>query len=50
MILERIFLFEELIKIVNELFRLFLAVRLGTEWRDELEKIRQWVGSAAIAE
>lgn len=50
MILERIFLFEELIKLVNELFRLFLNVRLGTEWRDELNKIRQWVGSASIAE
>ncbi len=43
MILERIYLFEELIRLVNELFLLYLKVRLGDAWREELEKIRQWV-------
>lgn len=43
MILERIFLFEELVRIVNELFRLFLEVRTGAGWREELARIRAWI-------
>ncbi len=43
MILERIFLFEELIQVVMNLFRLFLAVRVSAEWREELQNIRTWV-------
>ena len=43
MILERIFLFEELVRIVNELLRIFLETRTSEGWRDELEKIRQWI-------
>jgi hypothetical protein len=50
MILERIYLFEELIKLVNELFRLFLNVRLGSEWQGELQKVRGWVSRATIAD
>jgi len=46
MILERIYLFEELIKLVNALFRVFLSMRLGAEWQDELQKIRTWVAKA----
>lgn len=48
MILERIFLFEELLRIVNTLFSMFLKVRLGEKWRDELQKIRLWVAKMAI--
>ena len=48
MILERIYLFEELIKLFNELFRLFLDVRLGSGWREELEKVREWVSKATV--
>jgi hypothetical protein len=48
MILERIYLFEELIRIVNELFRLFLLVRVGPEWKAELLKIRSWVGKSVV--
>ncbi len=47
MILERIYLFEELIRLVNELFSLFLKKRLGNDWHEELEKIRGWVANAA---
>jgi hypothetical protein len=47
MTLERIYLFEELIKLVNGLFKLFLDVRLGSGWRDELQKIRGWVAKSA---
>jgi recombination associated protein RdgC len=43
MILERIYLFEELIQVVMDLFRLFLTVRVSAEWREELQQIRTWV-------
>lgn len=46
MILERIFLFEELIGLVNELFRLFLKIRVAEQWPEELKKIRGWVNSS----
>ena len=42
-ILERIFLFEELIRLFNDLFRMFLSVRVGDGWRGEVEKIRTWI-------
>jgi recombination associated protein RdgC len=47
MILERIYLFEELIKLVNALFKMFLDMRLSAAWRDELQKIRGWVAASA---
>jgi len=43
MILERIFLFEELVRTVNELLRHFLEIRTGVGWREELENIRRWI-------
>lgn len=43
MILERIYLFEELTSIVDDLFRGFLKVRISPEWDQELQKIREWV-------
>ncbi|MCF8056921.1 MAG: hypothetical protein K9K37_09820 [Desulfocapsa sp.] len=46
MILERIYLFEELVRVVLELFRLFLQLRAGDGWRDELMRVREWVGRA----
>lgn len=42
-ILERIFLFEELIRLFNDLFRMFLAVRISERWREEVEKMRTWI-------
>lgn len=42
-ILERIFLFEELVRLVQALFRMFLEVRVGPDWKDELVRIRKWV-------
>ncbi|MCP3888594.1 MAG: hypothetical protein GY702_06930 [Desulfobulbaceae bacterium] len=48
MILERIYLIEELIKLVNELFHLFLVVRVADTWRDELQRVRDWVEKSAI--
>jgi len=49
LILERIFLFEELIRLVLDLFRVFLTVRVADDWRDELLKIREWVNKAERA-
>ncbi len=43
MALERIFLTEELIKTIHQLFSMFLAVRIGDGWHDELTKIRSWI-------
>ena len=43
MILERIFLFEELIRVVNKMFLMFLQARVGEEWGDELRKVRDWI-------
>lgn len=49
MILERIFLFEELIRVVMDLFRVFLKLRVSDEWREELQKVREWVSKAERA-
>jgi hypothetical protein len=46
MILERIFLFEELVRLVNDIFTLFIKIRVSEQWRDELQKVRQWVNSS----
>mmetsp|Transcript_21862 Transcript_21862/g.10285 ORF Transcript_21862/g.10285 Transcript_21862/m.10285 type:complete len:178 (-) Transcript_21862:142-675(-) len=42
-ILERVSLFEQLLELVNELFRMYIAVRASDRWPDELAKMRQWV-------
>lgn len=43
MILERIFLFEELVRVVNQLLKQFLQIRVSQDWHPELLKIRNWV-------
>ena len=43
MILERLFLFEDLVQTVNALFRHFLEMRTDDTWSSELEKVRSWV-------
>lgn len=48
MILERVFLFEELIRLVNVIFLQFLRVRLSDDWRDELLKVRTWIHKAGV--
>lgn len=48
MILERIYLIEELVKLVNMLFAQFLKARLGSNWRNELVAIREWVAKTAV--
>ncbi len=43
MILERIYLFEQLVGVINEFFRVFLGVRVSSEWKTELVRIHQWI-------
>jgi hypothetical protein len=42
-ILERIALFEQLLELINDLFRLYLGIRASDIWQDELKKMRKWV-------
>lgn len=49
-ILERVFLFEDLVKIIHALFSMFLRVRIGDDWRQQLLKIREWVGETPSKE
>lgn len=48
LILERIFLFEELVRLVQALFRIFLEVRVSNDWKDELVKVRKWVHTRGL--
>jgi len=45
--LERIFLFETLTRLVHELFRMFLKTRISDHWPEEAEKIRAWINQTA---
>jgi len=42
-ILERISLFEQLLELINELFRMYIEVRASDRWPDELTGIQKWV-------
>ncbi len=44
-ILEKISLNEEVVHLVDELFRLYLETRLSASWLPELVKIRNWVNA-----
>lgn len=46
-ILERIALLEEGIDLVNELFRLFIQLRISERWPAELVRLRRWISSGA---
>jgi recombination associated protein RdgC len=50
MILERVYLFEELINLVNALFLLFLKKRVSSSWQEELVLIRKWVHKSQISQ
>jgi len=42
-ILEKIGLYEQALQLVDELFRLYLTVRLSTGWETELARLRAWI-------
>ena len=47
-VLERVAMIEEAEQTVLELFRLFLEIRIGPDWEQELVRVRQWVHKAAV--
>lgn len=47
MILERVYLLEEIIRLVNELFKMFLVIRVSSAWSEELFKMKDWVEKSA---
>jgi recombination associated protein RdgC len=42
-LLERVSLFEQLVELVDELFRMYIGVRAFDRWPEELGKIQTWV-------
>jgi hypothetical protein len=48
MILERVYLLEEIIRLVNELFKMFLVIRVSSGWSEELFKMKDWVEKSAV--
>lgn len=45
-ILDRIGLLEETVRTMDELFKIFLRLRLSVGWEDEKNRIRTWIGKA----
>ena len=48
MLLDRIGLLDMAVRTVDELFRMFLDVRIGPDWDKELVKVRAWVNKASM--
>jgi hypothetical protein len=48
-ILERAYLFENLLKIIRALFAHFLEIRIGEAWPEQVLAIRRWVAKNASA-
>ena len=46
-ILERAYLFEQLVKIVTACFVIFIHLRISPAWNDEVVKIRGWIAKNA---
>jgi len=46
-VLERIGMSEEILHTIDELFRLFLQIRTGADWSEELVRLRSWIASSA---
>jgi hypothetical protein len=45
-LLDRVGLYEAALRTVDELFRIFLKVRVGQDWQGELAKIQSWINKA----
>ena len=45
-IIEKISLYEQALHLVDEMFRMFLHVRLSDDWTNELLRLRQWINDA----
>jgi len=46
-VLERIGMSEEAMHTIDELFRLFLQVRTGSDWSQELDRLKGWITKGA---
>lgn len=46
-LLDRIGLHESAIRIIDELFRLFIAIRVSGEWEKEVAAVRSWIHQEA---
>ena len=46
-LLDRIGLIDELVRTIDELFRMFLVLRTGSDWPRELGHIREWIHKGA---
>ena len=46
-ILERIALFEQLTRLVDELFHMFINIRASRLWNEELVKVRAWINAGS---
>jgi len=42
-ILEKVGMLEEALSLVDELFRIFLLVRISADWSQELVKVKDWI-------
>ena len=42
-ILEKISLYEQALQLMDELFRVYLHLRLSADWPAELERLRRWI-------
>jgi hypothetical protein len=45
-LLDRVGLYEAALRTVDELFRMFLKVRVGQDWQGEIAKIQAWINKA----
>jgi recombination associated protein RdgC len=45
-LLEHISLHEMAVRTMDQLFRMFLALRIGAEWEREVGRMRAWIGKA----
>jgi len=46
-ILERVAMIEAAVHTVNDLFRMFLKVRVSADWTSEVSRVRNWMNKAA---
>jgi hypothetical protein len=45
-VLEKLYLYEKPFKFIDELYRLFIEVRLSGQWQPTVSRIKKWIGSA----
>lgn len=46
-ILERVGMSEEVLHTIDELFRMFLQIRTGTDWAQERTRLKSWIAKGA---